>query len=97
MRPTDAILALFFFFFVLINQPLQRICAGLRRRVDVLKSAQVMTGGTEFHKIFNNNKDSDPGMDVDMDSSHLDSERGELLRHIFVFLHIFLAVFMHMA
>ncbi|XP_078126028.1 histone acetyltransferase KAT8 isoform X1 [Sander vitreus] len=37
-----------------------------------------MTGGTEFHKSYNNSKDSDPSMDVDMDSSHMESERGEL-------------------
>ncbi|XP_032393880.1 histone acetyltransferase KAT8 [Etheostoma spectabile] len=37
-----------------------------------------MTGGTEFHKSYNNSKDSEPSMDVDMDSSHLESERGEL-------------------
>lgn len=38
-----------------------------------------MTGGTDFHKSYNNNnKDSEPRMDVDMDSSHMESERGEL-------------------
>ncbi|XP_042249248.1 histone acetyltransferase KAT8 [Thunnus albacares] len=41
-----------------------------------------MTGGTEFHKSYNNNnnnsKDSESGMDVDMDSSHMESERGDL-------------------
>lgn len=37
-----------------------------------------MTGGTEFHKSYNNSKDSEPGMDVDMDSSHMESERGDL-------------------
>uniref|UniRef100_A0AAQ6A8P7 Histone acetyltransferase n=1 Tax=Amphiprion ocellaris TaxID=80972 RepID=A0AAQ6A8P7_AMPOC len=38
-----------------------------------------MTGGSEFHKNYNsNNKHSGPTMDVDMDSSHIESERGEL-------------------
>ncbi|XP_042361136.1 LOW QUALITY PROTEIN: histone acetyltransferase KAT8 [Plectropomus leopardus] len=38
-----------------------------------------MTGGSDFHKSYNNNnKDSEPRMDVDMDSGHLESERGEL-------------------
>ncbi|KAE8282737.1 Histone acetyltransferase KAT8 [Larimichthys crocea] len=37
-----------------------------------------MTGGTDFNKSYSGNKDSEPGMDVDMDSSHLESERGEL-------------------
>uniref|UniRef100_A0A3P8SAZ1 Histone acetyltransferase n=1 Tax=Amphiprion percula TaxID=161767 RepID=A0A3P8SAZ1_AMPPE len=38
-----------------------------------------MTGGREFHKNYNsNNKHSGPTMDVDMDSSHIESERGEL-------------------
>uniref|UniRef100_A0A8P4GPZ7 Histone acetyltransferase n=1 Tax=Dicentrarchus labrax TaxID=13489 RepID=A0A8P4GPZ7_DICLA len=37
-----------------------------------------MTGGSEFHKNYSNSKDSDPRMDVDMDSGHMESERGEL-------------------
>uniref|UniRef100_A0A671XHB6 Histone acetyltransferase n=1 Tax=Sparus aurata TaxID=8175 RepID=A0A671XHB6_SPAAU len=37
-----------------------------------------MTGGSDFHKSYNNNKDSEPRMDVDMDSSHMESERGDL-------------------
>ncbi|XP_068581928.1 histone acetyltransferase KAT8 [Cebidichthys violaceus] len=38
-----------------------------------------MTGGSEFHKGYDNNgKDSEPTMDVDMDSSHMESERGDL-------------------
>lgn len=37
-----------------------------------------MTGGTEFHKSYSNNKESECGMDVDMDSGHMESERGEL-------------------
>lgn len=37
-----------------------------------------MTGGTEFHKGYSNNKDSELRMDVDLDSSHIESERGEL-------------------
>lgn len=34
-----------------------------------------MTGGSDFHKGYSN---SEPRMDVDMDSSHMDNERGEL-------------------
>lgn len=37
-----------------------------------------MTGGSDFHKRYGHSKDSEPGMDVDMDSGHLDSERGDL-------------------
>ncbi|XP_076607603.1 histone acetyltransferase KAT8 [Chaetodon auriga] len=37
-----------------------------------------MTGGTDFHKRYNSNKYSEARMDVDMDSGHLESERGEL-------------------
>lgn len=37
-----------------------------------------MTGGSDFHKSYANNKDSEPTMDVDMDSSHMEGERGEL-------------------
>lgn len=37
-----------------------------------------MTGGSDFHKGYANNKDSEPGMDVDMDPSHMEGERGEL-------------------
>lgn len=37
-----------------------------------------MTGGTDFHKSYKTSKDSEPGMDVDMDSSHIESERGDL-------------------
>ncbi|XP_067334510.1 histone acetyltransferase KAT8 isoform X1 [Channa argus] len=37
-----------------------------------------MTGGTNFHRSFNNNKDPESEMDVDMDSTHMESERGEL-------------------
>lgn len=50
------------------------------RRVVLFETAEVMTGGNEFHKSYNNddNKESECGMDVDMDSSHMDSERGEL-------------------
>lgn len=47
-------------------------------RVVVFKTAVVMTGGTEFHKSYNSNKDSEHTMDVDMDSSHMESERSEL-------------------
>lgn len=47
-------------------------------RVVVFKPAEVMTGGTDFHKSYSNNKDSEPRMDVDMDSSQMESERGEL-------------------
>lgn len=36
-----------------------------------------MTGGADFHKGYSN-KDSEPRMDVDLDSSHLESERAEL-------------------
>ncbi|KAE8289416.1 Histone acetyltransferase KAT8 [Larimichthys crocea] len=32
-----------------------------------------MTGGTDFNKSYSGNKDSEPGMDVDMDSSHLEN------------------------
>lgn len=37
-----------------------------------------MTGGTDFHKNYNNNKDCEPRMDVDLDSGHMESERGDL-------------------
>uniref|UniRef100_A0A1A8GAY0 Histone acetyltransferase n=1 Tax=Nothobranchius korthausae TaxID=1143690 RepID=A0A1A8GAY0_9TELE len=37
-----------------------------------------MTGGNAFHKNYCSNKDSEPRMDVDMDSSRTESERGEL-------------------
>lgn len=37
-----------------------------------------MTGGSAFHKSYNNGKDSESTMDVDMDSSHMESERGDL-------------------
>ncbi|KAJ4932242.1 hypothetical protein JOQ06_010667 [Pogonophryne albipinna] len=37
-----------------------------------------MTGGTDFIKSYTNNTDSEPVMDVDMDSSHMESERGEM-------------------
>ncbi|XP_017293801.1 histone acetyltransferase KAT8 isoform X2 [Kryptolebias marmoratus] len=37
-----------------------------------------MTGGNAFHKTYCFNKDSEPGMDVDMDSSRTESERGDL-------------------
>lgn len=37
-----------------------------------------MTGGNAFHKSYGNNKDSESRMDVDVDSSRAESERGEL-------------------
>ncbi|XP_040919507.1 histone acetyltransferase KAT8 isoform X2 [Toxotes jaculatrix] len=37
-----------------------------------------MSGETEFLQSYRNNKESELGMDVDMDSSHIESERGEL-------------------
>ncbi|KAM4530466.1 histone acetyltransferase KAT8 [Odontesthes bonariensis] len=37
-----------------------------------------MTGGSSFHKNYSSNKDSESGMDVDMDSSRTESERGDL-------------------
>lgn len=61
-----------------VDQPLWIICAGSQRRVVVFKPAEDMTGGSDFHKSYNNNKDSEPRMDVDMDSSHMESERGDL-------------------
>lgn len=41
-----------------------------------------MTGGTEFHKTYNNNNNSnsnssDTGMDVDMEPGHVEGERGD--------------------
>ncbi|XP_056262505.1 histone acetyltransferase KAT8 isoform X3 [Pseudoliparis swirei] len=38
----------------------------------------MMTGGTEFHKSYSGGKDSEPRMDVDLDSSLMGSERGDL-------------------
>lgn len=41
----------------------------------VFKTTEVMTGGADFHKGYSN---SEPRMDVDMDSAHIENERGEL-------------------
>uniref|UniRef100_A0A672FGG3 Histone acetyltransferase n=1 Tax=Salarias fasciatus TaxID=181472 RepID=A0A672FGG3_SALFA len=38
-----------------------------------------MTGGADYHKSYaGSRKDSDPGMDLDMDHGHMESERGDL-------------------
>lgn len=37
-----------------------------------------MTGGNAFHKSFCSTKDSELNMDVDLDSSRTESERGDL-------------------
>lgn len=44
----------------------------------MFKRAQLMSGGSEFHKSHNNSQGSGHAMDADMDSGHMESERSEL-------------------
>lgn len=37
-----------------------------------------MAGGTDFHKSYKSSKDSEAGMDVELDSGHMETDRGEL-------------------
>lgn len=48
--------------------------AETQRRVVVFETADVMTGGADFHKSYFHKRESGRRMDVDMDSSNVESE-----------------------